>query len=166
MTLHLFWWGIWGTPSCKECDLAFIWVKNLKKPMNHVKLITCKQCDLAFILAINSLWGQTVILHVIIWHGFGNSWGWYGTHLKKDCNIGTNVIESTFQKVVNPTKWGLVLSKFQNLMGYILEGYQSDKMRPGPISISKFDGVHFKRLSIRQNEAWPYLNFIIWWSTF
>ena len=78
------------------------------------KLINCKQCDLAFILAINMKThsGDS---------GFGKShehleklqnrqcnwgwiWGWYGTHLKIDGNIGTNVIDSTFQKVVNPTK--------------------------------------------------------------
>ena len=94
----------------------------------------------------NSLWTLTVILQVIIWPGFGKShklleklqnrqckwgwiWGWYGTHLKIDCNIGTNVIESTFQKVVNPTKWGLALSKCQNLTEYIFKGCQSDKIR-------------------------------------
>ena len=56
-------------------------------------------------------------------------------------------------------KSGPALSIFQFMMEYILKGCQSDKMRPGPIYISIHDGVHLKRLSIRQNQARPYLNF-------
>ena len=56
-------------------------------------------------------------------------------------------------------KSGPALSIFQFMMEYILKDCQSDKIRSGPIYISIYDGVHFKRLSIRQNEARPYLNF-------
>ena len=73
---------------------------------------------------------------------------------------------STFERVVNPTNSGPALPKFQFMTEYILKGCQSDKIRPSPILISIYDGVHFKRLSIRQNQAWPYLNFNLWRSTF
>ena len=56
-------------------------------------------------------------------------------------------------------KSGPALSTFQFMMEYILKDCQSDKIRSGPIYISIYDGVHFKRLSIRQNEARHYLNF-------
>ena len=48
---------------------------------------------------------------------------------------------------------------YHHHLEYILKDCQSDKIRSGPIYISIYDGVHFKRLSIRQNEARPYLNF-------
>ena len=35
-----------------------------------------------------------------------------------------------------------------------------------PILFPKFEGVHFLKMSTRQNEAWPYIISKIWWNRF